>query len=144
MIETNDLQSQIDEVRDRLDEHQHDNFDNTQKIKRTILVTFNVVGGGCAFIATSPCVIKKVYEMHELTATGATVVEKLTGTTFIGLGTSILTTNFALSTTRDTVQIGVLTNPNGIYLAKGDRIGVWQNGSYTGIVNQNITFEIEM
>lgn len=138
-----DLQARVSELESRLGEHRHDNLDGTTDLPRRISVSNTALGGGTFFIATSPCVVKKVFEIHSGTATGSVEVRKMTGTTAVSSGTMIHTTAFALATATDTLQKGVLTNTSGIPLALGDRLGTYENGSRTGINGECITVEIE-
>lgn len=136
------MEQELQQLKDDFIRHNHNGL-NSDSIDITSFITFNIIAGGNVFIATRPCVIKRVSEVHTGTGTGATVVEKLTGTTAVGGGTNMLTANFSLAVAAETVTNGVLTNSSGISLAKGDRIGSYVSGSSVGVTNQCITFEIK-
>lgn len=122
--------------------HNHNTL-NSDKVKQRGFINWTTIGGGIAFVATKPCIIKRISEVHAVTATGATVVEKLTGTQGVGSGENILNSDFSLASARDTVVNGNLTNKSGIPLDVGDRLSTYVSGSSSGISYQCITFEIE-
>ena len=141
-ISIEQLNKDLQQLTDDFRRHNHNTL-NSDRVKQRIFVNQTTVGGGIVFVATRPCIIKRVSEIHAVTATGATVVEKLTGTTGVGSGTGILSSNLSLGTARDTVVDGDLTNKSGIPLDVGDRISTYVSGSSAGISYQCITFEIE-
>jgi len=72
-------------------------------------------------------------------------VEKLTGTTAPGSGTSLLTTAFNLKSTINTVVTGVLTPTVGaIQLAAGDRLALKLSGTPTSVANVTVTVVINI
>lgn len=67
-------------------------------------------------------------------------VEKLTGTTAPGSGTALLTSNFDLTSTANTVNTGTLTGTVAdLQLAAGDRLGCKLGGVLTGLVGCALT-----
>lgn len=136
------MEQELQQLRDDFQKHNHNGL-NSDAIDITSFVTFNIIAGGNVFIATRPCMVRRVSEVHTGTATGSTVVEKLTGTTAVGSGTKILTADFSLAVAAETITNGVLTNNNGIPLSKGDRIASYVSGSSSGVTNQCLTFEIK-
>lgn len=93
------------------------------------------------FVVPAACRVVKITEWHgvaESTAATATCyIEKLTGTTAAGSGTSLMTGTFNLKATAATLQTATLVNTGTgdsdepiLQLAAGDRIGV--NFVYTG------------
>ncbi len=120
--------------------HTHDGL-NSLKIKQTSFITMTTIGGGVVFNANRKCVVKSISEVHAVTATGTTYVEKLTSGQAVTTGTAMA--GFPLSSSRDVVVIGTLSNPGGVALSEGDRIGSWVDGSSAGLSYQCITIEIE-
>ena len=138
----NNMEETLQKLQDTFQRHDHNGL-NSNEVKKVSFITYTTLGGGNVFVATRPCIIKRVSEVHGGTATGATVIEKLTGTTAVGSGTNLLTANFSLAVASATVTNGTLTDTIGIPLSRGERIGSWVSGSSVGLEHQCITFEIE-
>lgn len=136
-------EEQIKKLWDVLYEHVHNSIDGTTRLPQIAFVTQTTIDGGVVFVATRPCFIKRISEVHATTATGATVVEKLVGTESVGAGTNILVSDIALSTAANTVTNAEMLNSTGTALNTGDRIGTYVSGSSAGISYQCITFEIQ-
>lgn len=119
----------------------------------TFQVTFNAPGTsgataanyGMFFQADRAVGVASITEIHATagTDTGAVTlqVEKLTGTTAPGSGTSLLSSAFDLKGTKNTTQYGSLTtsNPTALALGRGDRLGVVLTGTPTAVANVVVT-----
>lgn len=141
----------MDDLQKQFDKHNHDGR-NSEKIRQTAFVTAvlkntepQTAGNyGVFFIATRPCVLKAVSEVHEVagSSTPTLQIERLTGTTAPASGTELLTTAFDLAGTANTVQRGVLKKiPLG--LSQGDRLALKDIGTLTALVGVTVTAEIE-
>ena len=105
---------------------------------------------GTFWIAPFNCLVNSVYEIHQTAGTdgGAVTlqVEKLTGTTAAGSGSSMLSTALSLKATANTLQTGVLVptavSPTFKTLAKGDRLAMKLAGTPTSLSNVNLLIEI--
>lgn len=94
---------------------------------------------GVIFIAPYPCTFIGATEVHAVLGTDGSAVtlqiEKLTGTTASGSGTSLLATGFNLKGTINTVQtaqLAAITRPS-FNLVKGDRLGLKLTGTPTSV-----------
>lgn len=97
---------------------------------------------GLFFTATRPCEVLKVKEVHTVAGDdNATLdIEKLTGTTAIESGSSILTAVFDLTSTANTVvtKSGTgLSSSRG--LLEGDRLALKDGGNLTVIEGVQVT-----
>lgn len=93
---------------------------------------------GVFFIADLPCYVVQFQESHEVVGSdggGVTVgLEKLTGTTAPGSGTSVLESELSLKATINTVQTGTLSATLASrQLAKGDRLAIDDTGVLTAV-----------
>lgn len=77
-------------------------------------------------------------------ASGTFSIEKLTGTTAPGSGTTMLTGTISTAGTANTVLVGTLTATVAtLQLAVGDRIGFVFTGTETGLVGLNIMLSLK-
>ena len=103
---------------------------------------------GVIFIAPFKCIFTSASEVHGTKGTDGSAVtlqmEKLTGTTASGSGTSLLSAGFNLKGTINTVQSAVLASiPKKTFsLAKGDRIGIVLTGTPTAVAQMVITYQL--
>ena len=102
---------------------------------------------GIIFIAPFPCIVEAVREVHGTagTAGGAVVlgVERLTGTTASASGSAMLSTNFNLKATANTVQEGTMTSTiSSLRLLENDRLGVYTSGTLTSLTDVVVTIEL--
>lgn len=102
---------------------------------------------GMIFTATAPCEVLIVSEVHAVAATIGTVtldVEKLTGTTAPGSGTSILAAQFSLTSTANTP---VRKSGTGLSSARqldaGNRIAIKTTGVLTTLQGVQVTLYIK-
>lgn len=88
------------------------------------------------FVATRACRLKAVKEVHSTASTSGTLqLEKCTGTTAPGSGSSLLTGTMTLAGTANTVVSGTLVATVAtITLAAGDRISIVIAGTMTNLV----------
>ncbi len=97
------------------------------------------------FVATEALqvtAVKAVYGVVSLSGTMA--LEKLTGTTAPGSGSSMLTGALDLTTTANTVLSGTLTGTTAnLQLAAGDRIGCVLGGTLTGLLGCVLTIALK-
>lgn len=71
-------------------------------------------------------------------------IEKLTGTTVPGSGTAMLTGNFDLTSTANTVTSGTLSSTaSDLQLAVGNRLGVKLGGVLTGLIGCCVTITLK-
>lgn len=100
------------------------------------------------WIAPDNCNVIAISEVHKVAGTaGGSVtlnVEKLTGITAPGSGTSILSTAFNLKGTANTVQNGTLTNVIATkQLAIGDRLALVVSGTLTTLENVTVMVTLQ-
>lgn len=136
-------------------------LDFNNLINRNEFINFDLPGSqgqtannwGVIFTAPYTCSVIGATEVHqtaESTASTMTVqIEKLTGTTASGSGTTLLLTPFDLKATANTVQTAVLnttTAKNGAFnLQAGDRLGLvlTTTGSSPGnLIGVNIIIQL--
>lgn len=88
------------------------------------------------FVATRACRLKAVKEVHSTASSSGTLqLEKCTGTTAPGSGTSLLTGTVSLAGTANTVLSGTPSSTVAtITLAAGDRISIVIAGTMTNLV----------
>ena len=141
--------------------HNHDDKDSNRfrawqllERRENIHIELNGTGAsiagnyGVSFIAMAPCFVRRIWEVHNTKSTSAGAVglnvEKLTGTTAMGAGISMLSTDFDLKAANETVQKGVFfadrTKRN---LDVGDRLALKMNGTPTGAADVLVQIEIE-
>ncbi len=100
--------------------------------------------GSTIFIATRPMLIEQISAVYSTAAgaAGTIGVYHDTGTGTPGSGTDMLSANFNINTTINTVQAGTLTGTVAtLTLAAGDRVSlVLASGSYGSTAGLNVTF----
>ena len=99
------------------------------------------------FTAPSAMTILGITEVHTTAGSDGSAVtltvEKLTGTTAPGSGTDLLSANFNLKGTANTVQTGTLSSTVGVVqLAAGNRLALKKSGTLTAVANVTITLTI--
>ncbi len=93
---------------------------------------------GIFFIALKPCEVMEIREIHGTASTSGTVtVEKLTGTTAKGSGTTI-SNAISTASTANTVQTATLTK-SASQLSVGDRLAIKSGGTLTNGKDLQIT-----
>lgn len=70
-------------------------------------------------------------------------IEKLTGTTAAGSGTSLLSTAFNLKGNINTVQYGVFVVTGATSMIRGDRLALKTSGTLTSVADVLVTVYIE-
>lgn len=95
------------------------------------------------WIAPAACVVTLFKEVHTTAGSDGSAVtiqlEKLTGTTSPGSGSTILTTALSLKATANTVQTGSLTTTLASKnLAAGDRLALKLAGTPTAVANVTV------
>jgi hypothetical protein len=100
---------------------------------------------GPVFIADDYYQLVAVNRVFGTASTSGTLqLEKLTGTTAPGSGTSMLTGTVALSGTANTVVAGTLVSSAAtLQLAPGDRIGFVIAGTMTSLATANVTLSLK-
>lgn len=103
---------------------------------------------GQIFTALFPCEVMLVAEVHTVAGTSVGTVtldiEKCTGTTAIGAGTSILATAFNLKSTAYTpVFKSGVTLSTARQLATGDRLALKTSGTLTSLEGVQVTLNIK-
>lgn len=148
------IQKDITDLKSQMGRHQHETIDGTASLNKTAFVTFSLpdtqsqtaTNYGICFIATRPCSIKSVSEVHTVlgSSTPTLQIEKLTGTTAPGSGTPILLTAFDLHATANIVQRGVLVSTkqttSGLLLS--DRLALKVSGTLTALKGVTVTIEL--
>jgi collagen type VII alpha len=96
------------------------------------------------FIATRACRFKGVKAVFSTASTSGTLqVEKCTGTTAPGSGTSLLTGTVSLSGTANTVVSGTLiATVASLTLAAGDRLSIVIAGTMTNLAGGRVTLSV--
>lgn len=103
---------------------------------------------GQFFVAPFKCIFGGASEVHAVLGTDGSAVtlqiEKLTGTTASGSGTSLLSAGFNLKGTINTVQNGVLARvaKSTFSLNKGDRLGLALTGTPTAVAGLAVTIQL--
>lgn len=99
---------------------------------------------GVVWIATFACNLTAVRASYETASTSGTLqIEKLTGTTAPGSGTTMLSTTINLATTANTVYSGTLTETiSSLQVAVGDRIALKDGGTLTNQVGLCVILEL--
>lgn len=115
-------------------------------IPYTLFGTQGATAGNYSVFFTCPFNLKliSVTEVHTVLGTDGSAVtlqiEKLTGTTAAGSGTSLLVTAFNLKATINTVQTGsLITTVGTTQFASGDRIALKLSGTPTAVANVTVT-----
>jgi len=146
------MEQEIKKLQDRMDRHTHASSDNTSLLVKTSFVSITLpntdpataANYGIIFIATRPCFLKAVSEVHTTagSSTPTLQIERLQGTQAPDAGTVLLATAFNLAATANTVQRGALIPlPTGLKL--GDRLCLKDIGTLTAIAGLTITCEIQ-
>lgn len=104
---------------------------------------------GVFFIADGPCVVTTFWEVHKTAGTDGSAVtlqlEKLTGTTAPGSGTTLLTSAISLRATANTVQKGTIVGTaTSRTLASGDRLALKLSGTPTSLADVCILLEVQL
>lgn len=99
---------------------------------------------GAFYTAPFPCEILAVSAVWETAATGggsgALQIEKVTGTTAVGSGTTLLATAFDLTSTANTVNYATLTaTVLDRQLNRGDRLALRDSGTLTSCAGLQVT-----
>ncbi len=102
---------------------------------------------GIFFTANKTLRVIEVTEIHTTLGTDAGAVtlqlEKLTGTTALDSGTTLLSTAFNLKGTINTVQYGTLVLTGDVILARGDRLALKDAGTLTAVAGMSLTVWLE-
>lgn len=145
--------------------HIHNNIDSpnipfTSITNRPIFIHWNIPGTqaatstnyGVFFIAPISLSIVSFSEVHQTAGSSGSAVtiqlEKLTGTTAPGSGTSLLTSALSLKTTANTVQHGQLVQTATIgsrntNMNQNDRLSLKLTGTPTSVANLSIMVSIQ-
>jgi len=104
---------------------------------------------GIFFTARHPCEVLMVSEVHGTLGTDGGVVtldvEKLTGTTAKGSGTSVLASTFNLKSTVDTVVFkGGQDLSVARQLVQGNRLAIKSSGTLTALKDVQVTLYLKM
>lgn len=96
------------------------------------------------FVATRACRVKSIKEVHATASSSGTLqLEKCTGTTAPGSGTTLLTGTMSLAGTANTVVSGTLiATVASLTLAAGDRLSIVIAGTMTSLVGGRVTIGI--
>lgn len=149
-----ELQAQINNLQGQLLRHTHNTIDGTQKIALGEFTSVSLpdtqsqtsTNYGLFFVATRPCFIKAISEVHTTAGTNGSPVtlqiERLQGTTAPGAGTNMLSTAFDLKGTANTVQRGVLI-PTPTGLNQGDRLALKVSGTLTSLKGVCVTVDLQ-
>lgn len=138
-------------------DHQHNSVDGTLPIQKSSFASWALVGTSAAtagnygifFVATKPCSVKAISEVHTVAGTNASAVtlqvERLQGTEALDAGDLLLATAFNLKGTANTVQRGVLTSVNKTFLSLqvGDRLALRDSGTLTDVAGVCVTVELQ-
>lgn len=159
----NDIDSAIDNYSDKskygvfpVVAHQHTGIDS-QKINQAdilskmLYIPINLFGTtaatstnyGVFFIAPFACSLVGVYESHQTKGTDGSAVtlniEKLTGTTALDSGTTLLSAGIDLKGNINTVVSGsLITSTTTLNLLKGDRLALKDSGILTSVAGVSI------
>lgn len=141
---------------DQFREHGHRGYDQTSILSIRSFVNASLPGAqsqtagnyGVFFIATRPCVIKQIKEVHSVAGTDASAVtlqiERLQGTESLGNGDELLSTAFNLKSTANTVQDGQLVSTGKVTgINAGDRLAFKKAGTLTSLEGVCVTIEIQ-
>lgn len=99
---------------------------------------------GIVFTALRPCEVLEISEVHGTASSSGTVtVEKLTGTTAKGSGSSICTTSFSTATTANTVQTKKTSELQNRQLSTGDRLAIKSGGTLSSGKDLQVTIYLK-
>lgn len=150
----NDTDTKLNILRQEFDRHTHSTIDGTDKVKLGSFTSVSLpdtqsqttTNYGLFFVATRPCFVKAISEVHTVAGTNGSAVtlqvERLTGTTALGSGTVLLSTAFNLKGTANTVQRGILI-PTPTGLLQGDRLALKVSGTLTDLKGVCVTVELQ-
>ncbi len=153
-----ELTTLVETLEMRMNEHQHQAIDGTTPLFTTCFVQETLPGTTAQtagnykifFTATRPCFVIGVSEVHGTANGGACTlqIERLIDITAAGSGTDLLTTAFDLNATANTPQYAGLRGGSKLIpqtgLNQGDRLALKiASGSVSGIVNLNVTVELQ-
>lgn len=145
----------VEELHRQFQDHEHNGVDGTLQIKKTSFTSSFLTGTSAAtaanygvfFVATKPCFIKAVCEIHAVagSSTPTLQIERLQGTEALDAGDEILATAFDLAATANTVQYGDLKIPNKTFLSLtvGDRLALKDIGTLTNVAGLCVTVELQ-
>lgn len=105
---------------------------------------------GIIFVATRPCSVVGISEVHTVAGSDAgavtVLVERLTGTTAPGSGTSLMTSTFNLKGTANTTQYAGIRGGTSLIsktgLNIGDRLALKVSGTLTALKGVCVTVEL--
>lgn len=149
------MEQQIKQLDSQLREHTHNGIDGSSLLPTNVFVTKSLEGTlaqtaanyGIVFVATRPCFVKAVSEVHTVAGNDAGAVtlqiERLQGTTALDSGTVMLATAFDLKGTANTVQRGDLLKGTVLSLQLGDRLALKDSGTLTTLQGVCVTIEIQ-
>lgn len=147
------LQGDIGNLQSQMGTHYHGGYDSSQVnwaviAQRILYVPFTIYGADAAtaanystfWVAPAACLLLSFQEAHATAGTDGSAVtldlEKLTGTTAPGSGSSMLSTTLSLKATANTVQTATVTPTNANKtLAAGDRVALKKGGTLTSVAN---------
>lgn len=109
------------------------------------LNALNIATSSALFIADTAYQVTAVRAAWGVVSLSLSInVEKLTGTTAPGSGTTLLSGAIDTSTTANTVNSGTLTGTTeDLKLAIGDRLGLKLSGVITGLVGMVVTITLQ-
>lgn len=156
------LQRDIANLQSQMGTHYHGGYDSSQVawsnlFGRKLYIDYTIPGTSAAtsanyssfWIAPAACLLTFFKEVHQTAGTDAGAVtldlEKLTGTTAPGSGTTMFSSTLSLKATANTVQTATLTGTNANKtLAAGDRIALKSSGTLTAVANVTALLEIQL
>lgn len=152
-----DILKQLKSLTDRMNEHIHNNIDGTTPLRSFVPVIASLpttqpqtaANFGIFFVATKPCYVKAISEVHTVAGNDAGAVtlqvERLQGTEALDAGDPLLLTAFDLKGTANTVQRGALVKSNKTLLSLqlGDRLALKDAGTLTTLQGVCITVELQ-
>lgn len=141
--------------------HYHNGFDSNQisfvDIYQKKMYVHHTIQGTAAATASNygvflivpiACLVTRIQEVHQTLGTdgGAVTlnIEKLTGTTALDSGSTLLPTAFDLKAAINTVRTGTLTTTSTTRtLAAGDRLAMKDTGVLTAVANVTVLVELQ-
>lgn len=111
----------------------------TKVLNNTLMLPVNVAltatdATRTVFVATYPCKVLAVKEVHSTASTSGTLtLEKCTGTVAPGSGDVLLTATMSLAGTANTVVSGTVLTNGIATLAAGDRLSIKIAGTMTNL-----------
>lgn len=141
--------------------HVHNGFDSnnvsfTDVLQKKIYVHHTIQGAAAAtaanygvfLIVPIACLVTRIQEVHQTLGTdGGAVslnIEKLTGTTVLDSGSTLLPTAFDLKASVNAVRTGTLTGTSSTRsLAAGDRLAMKDSGTLTSVANVTVLVELQ-